>query len=75
MIKTPDLICLSENAVELKASPAGGVFAGEGVSENSWNLLGFKAGKQTIRYTYTNINGCVGTTEKVITLQSCSRKE
>lgn len=74
VIKTPDLICLSENAVELKASPAGGIFTGEGVSENSWNLLGFKAGKQTIRYIYTNNNGCVGSTEKVITLQSCTRE-
>jgi hypothetical protein len=72
VILTPDLICLSENAVELKASPTGGVFTGDGVSENSWSLLGFKAGKQTIRYTYTNNNGCVGSTEKVITLQTCT---
>ncbi|QEC45510.1 T9SS type A sorting domain-containing protein [Pseudobacter ginsenosidimutans] len=71
VINIPDEICLSENAVELKASPAGGVFEGSGVTENSWNLLGFKSGKQTISYTYTSDNGCIGHVEKTINLISC----
>lgn len=72
VINLPDRVCLSVNNVDLKATPAGGVFSGDGVSENTWSLLGFKTGKQTISYTYTSPNGCVGNTEKVVTLESCT---
>ncbi|MGN6418879.1 MAG: T9SS type A sorting domain-containing protein [Pseudobacter sp.] len=71
VITMSERYCLSDNTVELKASPEGGVFEGEGVSENSWSLLGFKTGKQTIRYKYTAPNGCQGTAEKTVMLESC----
>lgn len=72
VLNMADRYCLSDNTIELKATPAGGVFEGEGVYENSWSLLGFKAGKETIRYKYTAPNGCQGTAEKTIILESCT---
>lgn len=74
VINMADRYCLSENTVELNASPAGGVFEGEGVYENSWSLLGFKTGKQTIRYNYIAPNGCQGSAEKTVMLESCLRE-
>lgn len=72
VIDVPDRLCLSQNNVQLKASPAGGIFNGEGVDEDSWSLLGFKAGAKTITYTYTSANGCTGTAEKTVILESCT---
>lgn len=70
-ITIPDRICLNENNIELKASPSGGIFEGDGVSENTWSLLNFKAGKQIITYNYTAPNGCQGSAEKIVFLESC----
>lgn len=72
VITIPDRICLGQNSIMLTASPAGGVFSGDGVDEDNWSLLGFKAGSQTVTYTYTSSNGCTGSSEKTVILESCT---
>jgi len=48
--------------VNLSATPAGGVFTGNGVIFNAFNPALTGAGSHTITYTYTNADGCVSST-------------
>lgn len=63
--------CLEDRSIQLQAAPAGGAFSGPGITGSSWNLEIPAAGKHTISYTYTDGNGCVATTSKVVTLRFC----
>jgi hypothetical protein len=43
------------------ASPAGGVYSGEGVNNNMFDPSSMEPGSYPILYTYTDVNGCIGT--------------
>jgi hypothetical protein len=47
-------ICVDDSPVSLSASPAGGTFAGPGISGNSFNPGNAGAGTHTIEYCYTD---------------------
>lgn len=44
--------------IGLVAVPSGGQWSGPGVSGNSFNPHGMKAGNYTLTYTFTSVNGC-----------------
>lgn len=54
------LYCVSDPIVTLVGSPTGGVYSGVGVSGNTINPGIGQYGLNTVTYTYTDANGCVG---------------
>lgn len=54
-------LCASSDPVQLDAYPAGGVFSGSGVVNNTFDPSIAGIGLQIITYTYTDQNGCIGT--------------
>lgn len=56
-------------AVDLTASPSGGVWSGSGVSGSSFMMVA--AGVYPVYYTYTNGNGCVGKDTAYVTVERC----
>ena len=58
-------VCINAAPITLIGSPTGGTFSGTGVTGNSFNPA---AGTQTITYTFTNANGCVGSSQTTITV-------
>lgn len=62
-------VCLSAAPfTPAEATPAGGVFEGDGIVENMFNAAVAGVGDHTIRYIYTNETGCSDTAEQVITV-------
>ena len=49
--------CLTDPAVTLTGSPAGGVFSGDGISGDTFSPSVAGAGTHSITYTYTNLAG------------------
>ncbi len=54
--------CLNDAAVSLNGSPAGGVYAGPGVSGGMFTPATAGAGNHTITYVVTDANGCMDST-------------
>ena len=55
----PTNFCETETAITLAATPIGGTFSGEGVTENQW--LPSNVGTYDIAYTYMAESGCTAT--------------
>ncbi|OJJ23717.1 hypothetical protein BKI52_05040 [marine bacterium AO1-C] len=53
-----DAFTTDDNPITLSATPAGGVFSGQGVSGNQFFPSVAGEGARTIRYTYTPASGC-----------------
>ena len=53
-------------------SPIGGTFTGFGVTGNNFDPASSGAGSFAINYTYTDLNGCVGSSVDSITVDICS---
>lgn len=53
---------LNDGAVQLSASPGGGVFFGAGVSGNTFNPSNAGVGTHSVVYTYVDADGCVAST-------------
>ncbi|MCF8298418.1 MAG: right-handed parallel beta-helix repeat-containing protein [Saprospiraceae bacterium] len=51
--------CTGDNPASLTGSPIGGVFAGSGISANTFNPSTAGLGLKTITYTYTDQYGCI----------------
>lgn len=51
-------------------TPAGGTYAGPGVTGSSFNPMAAGVGTHTITYTYTAANGCSGMASGTITVQN-----
>lgn len=67
----PSTVCEADASVTLTGSPAGGVFAGPGVTGNSFDPSSLN-GNQTITYSYTDPNtNCVGSQNAVINVDPC----
>jgi Ig-like domain CHU_C associated/Lysyl oxidase/Secretion system C-terminal sorting domain len=47
----------------LVGNPAGGTFSGPGISGSTFSPALAGAGTHTITYTYTDVNGCIGSTD------------
>lgn len=68
---TQDTICVNEPAITLSGLPAGGAFAGPGVSGSSFNPASLNGG-QSISYTYTDANGCSASATDIIIVDACA---
>lgn len=64
----PSSSCTNGTAISLNASPNGGVFAGPGVSSNSFNPATAGVGTHTIFYSYTNAYNCTNSASQNITV-------
>lgn len=62
-------VCSSTPFINLVgASPSGGVYSGPGVSGNTFNPPVTGVGTVNITYTYTDVNGCIGSITEPITV-------
>jgi hypothetical protein len=66
----PTTICQDDASLTLTATPAGGTFAGPGVTGNSFDPSAL-TGSQTITYTYTDSLGCDGVGTDAIVVDPC----
>jgi hypothetical protein len=62
--------CLDDANVTLTGTPAGGTFSGPGVTGNSFDPS-IGVGAQTVSYSFTDSNGCIGTNSTVINVNAC----
>jgi len=56
-------LCEQGDPIALNASPAGGTFTGNGVSNGMFDPNGAGGGTHTVTYTYSNSLGCTNTAE------------
>ena len=69
---TVDTLCSTDAAFTLTGeSPAGGTFSGPGVSAGTFDPAIAGIGMHIIGYTYTDINGCTGSTTDSIYVDIC----
>ncbi|MBL7732602.1 MAG: hypothetical protein JNM88_15605 [Chitinophagaceae bacterium] len=69
----PHVICISDPALTLSATPAGGTFSGPGVSGSVFSPSLAGLGNKTILYTATNA-GCVTAVSRSITVNKCRER-
>ncbi|MFN8242798.1 MAG: PKD-like domain-containing protein [Ferruginibacter sp.] len=67
----PPRVCLTDTVVVLNATPAGGVWSGRGVVNNTFNARLAGLGASTITYTYTNSSGCTNAVNATIVVNDC----
>lgn len=60
-------VCSNVSAVTLTGTPSGGVFSGAGVSGNTFST---GLGTQLVTYNYTDVNGCAGSAQTTITVNT-----
>jgi len=65
-------VCSYEDPISLTGSPAGGTFAGTGVSGTTFTPSTAGAGTHLVTYSYTDANGCIGSTTLSIQVMDCS---
>jgi subtilisin-like proprotein convertase family protein len=70
----PAKICLSDEQVQLTATPAGGVWTGVGVSGNTFMPALTAVGTYPLTYRYTNASGCVSSTTLVAKVEDCPER-
>ena len=69
---TIDSLCTSDSPITLVGTPGGGVFSGTGVIGSVFDPAGAGVGTHTITYSYTDGNGCNGTTTVIAIVTDCS---
>src|SRR5699024_12272034 len=62
-------VCLDDPAIELKASPAGGTWSGDYVTNDEFNPS--SVGRFTVTYSYTDQNGCSAEKSIEIEVEDC----
>jgi hypothetical protein len=71
-----DTFCVSQTQFTLTgASPAGGVWSGNGVSGNNFSAQAAGSGLQTITYTYTDSLGCSNSASQLVWVDVCTGAE
>jgi hypothetical protein len=66
-------VCIDDAPFTLSgASPAGGVFSGNGVSGTTFSPVLAATGMQVITYLYTDTNGCEASAMDTITVNACT---
>jgi PKD repeat protein len=69
-------VCLQEVSFTLTgATPAGGTYAGSGVSAGIFNPAAAGTGTHTITYSYTDLNGCSNSDQTDIIVNDCASIE
>jgi hypothetical protein len=67
-----DTFCINQSVATLSGgSPAGGTFSGTAVSGNTFDPFTAGMGMHYITYTFTDINGCTGSTTDSILVDGC----
>jgi hypothetical protein len=66
-----DTLCTSGSGANWVASPAGGLFSGDGVVNNWFVLNAAESGPNTVTYTYTNNFNCSTSVTDVIVIETC----
>ncbi len=70
--QNPTTVCLGSGLVPFNGLPAGGLYAGNGVVGNNFNVGTAGAGSHQIVYTYTDVNGCVNTATTTMLVDPCA---
>ncbi len=69
--QTPNEVCTNMGVITLNsATPAGGTYAGSGVTVNSFDPVAAGTGVHTITYSYTDSKGCSSSATQSITVLS-----
>lgn len=68
-VTSPDTAAISEGVQTLTGMPAGGTFSGEGVSGSTFDPATVGEGTHTVKYTYTDENGCTAEATQDIFVQ------
>ncbi len=69
----PAVLCLSDPALTLTATPSGGTFSGPGVTAAIFNPSLAGLGQKTILYSASNA-GCVTTVSRTIRIEECGER-
>lgn len=69
---TNTLACVNDATIALNGTPAGGTFAGNGVTGNVFDPATAGAGTHTITYSYSDANACSNSDSKVMTVDLCT---
>ena len=67
----PETICSDVAAFELNATPEGGIYSGDGVSDSIFDPFTAGLGSHIITYTYTGDNGCTSVSSSEIEVTIC----
>jgi hypothetical protein len=67
----PTFICKTHYAADLTGYPSGGLFTGEGVTENSFYPNSVHSGTYAVTYNYLTSYGCTLHKEQSITVADC----
>ena len=71
-VLNPDFVCLAASSFTITGeSPAGGNFAGIGVSGNIFDPSTAGTGSHVLIYTYMDLNGCTNTARDTIMVNNC----
>ncbi len=64
--------CSGDSAVVLNGDPSGGSFSGPGVYAGEFDPQTAGTGSHTITYSYTDSNGCTGSTDSTVIVEDCA---
>jgi len=70
----PDTVCISDQVIQLPATPSGGTWSGIGTSGNTFIPPSTAIGTYTLTYAYTSAAGCTATTTKRIAVKDCPER-
>lgn len=63
-----DSICVTAQPLVLKATPEGGIFMGDGISDKVFSAATAGAGPHELTYRYSNGTACTSEVQKIITV-------
>ncbi len=72
IILPSDTICFQSAPITLSGNPIGGIFTGTGVAVNTFDPTIAGMFGHNISYTYTDLNGCIGSTMVTIYVENCT---
>ncbi|MCJ8292312.1 MAG: PKD domain-containing protein [Flavobacteriales bacterium] len=69
---TIDTLCTSSASITLVGTPGAGTFSGTGVTGSVFDPLAAGVGSHTITYSFTDGNGCSGSTSVIAIVEDCT---
>jgi len=70
----PDTVCISDDVIQLPATPVGGHWTGIGVSGNTFIPSATAVGTYTLTYSFTSAAGCTSTATTQIAVKDCPER-
>jgi hypothetical protein len=67
-----NVVCINDGTIQLNVSPANTIVTGVGVSGTTFDPTIGGLGAQTLTATYTDANGCVGTSALTLSVEACA---